>query len=372
MGTTPKIKVYCNPVLAKSTPDPTVIQAPDGMFYLYATEDIHNIPIYKSPDLVNWTFVGTAFTDATRPTFEPKAGLWAPDINHIDGKYVLYYAMSRWGGEHTLRYRMRRCRLAGRTIYGPGKALQVVMKSEFKTLSIPFISKKTEKNTCFGEVSGVFVYRIKRRWTSYPSRAKPTQIAGTAYEAVYVHKKGEYYYLFASIGSCCQGEKSTYTTVVGRSESLFGPYMDKNGNPMLDNHHEVVIHPNASFAGTGHNAEIMTDKKGDDWILYHAYIRDKAKQGRVVYDSTGYTGKRVGLTWKEICRRMKPRLPNSKCILVKLLYESNHSTAMKILFFILFLLYTMSLWGQHQALGSPIPGSDYRWSCRPGTYLEPD
>ena len=71
------------------------------MFYLYATEDIHNIPIYKSPDLVNWTFVGTAFTDATRPTFEPKAGLWAPDINHIDGKYVLYYAMSRWGGEHT-------------------------------------------------------------------------------------------------------------------------------------------------------------------------------------------------------------------------------------------------------------------------------
>ena len=64
-GTTPKIKVYCNPVLAKSTPDPTVIQAPDGMFYLYATEDIHNIPIYKSPDLVNWTFVGTAFTDAT-------------------------------------------------------------------------------------------------------------------------------------------------------------------------------------------------------------------------------------------------------------------------------------------------------------------
>ena len=48
---------------------------------------------------------------------------------------------------------------------------------------------------------------------------------------------------------------------------------------MLDNHHEVVIHPNASFAGTGHNAEIMTDKKGDDWILYHAYIRDKAKQG---------------------------------------------------------------------------------------------
>lgn len=170
-GTTPKIKVYCNPVLAKSTPDPTVIQAPDGMFYLYATEDIHNIPIYKSPDLVNWTFVGTAFTDATRPTFEPKAGLWAPDINHIDGKYVLYYAMSRWGGEHT-------CGIGCAVADSPAGPFtdqensSGVMKSEFKTLSIPFISKKTEKNTCFGEVSGYLLYRIKRRWTSYPSRCK--------------------------------------------------------------------------------------------------------------------------------------------------------------------------------------------------------
>ena len=32
----------------------------------------------------------------------------------------------------------------------------------------------------------------------------------------------------------------------------------------------------------GHNAEIMTYKNRHDWILYHAYIRDKAKQGRVV------------------------------------------------------------------------------------------
>ena len=155
-GTTPKIKVYCNPVLAKSTPDPTVIQAPDGMFYLYATEDIHNIPIYKSPDLVNWTFVGTAFTDATRPTFEPKAGLWAPDINHIDGKYVLYYAMSRWGGEHTCGIG---CAVADSPA-GPFTDQGKLFRSNeigVQNSIDPFISKKTEKNTCFGEVSGVFI-----------------------------------------------------------------------------------------------------------------------------------------------------------------------------------------------------------------------
>src|SRR3712207_8807461 len=58
---------YQNPVINSSCPDPTVLKAKDGFFYLYATEDDYNIPIYKSKDLVNWTLVGHVFTDTTRP-----------------------------------------------------------------------------------------------------------------------------------------------------------------------------------------------------------------------------------------------------------------------------------------------------------------
>ena len=66
-----------------------------------ATEDIHNVPILRSTDLIHWTEIGTAFTEATRPTFEPGGGIWAPDINKIGKKYVMYYSMSKWGGEWT-------------------------------------------------------------------------------------------------------------------------------------------------------------------------------------------------------------------------------------------------------------------------------
>ena len=216
-GTTPKIKVYCNPVLAKSTPDPTVIQAPDGMFYLYATEDIHNIPIYKSPDLVNWTFVGTAFTDATRPTFEPKAGLWAPDINHIDGKYVLYYAMSRWGGEHTCGIGCAVADSPAGPFTDQGKLFRSNEIGVQNSIDPFYIEENGEKYLFWGSFRGIYYIELSEDGLHIRPGAKPTQIAGTAYEAVYVHKKGKYYYLFASIGSCCQGEKSTYTTVVGRS-----------------------------------------------------------------------------------------------------------------------------------------------------------
>ena len=51
--------------------------------------------------LVVWEFVGTAFTEQTRPNFEPQGNIWAPDINRIGNKYVLYYSMSEWGGEWT-------------------------------------------------------------------------------------------------------------------------------------------------------------------------------------------------------------------------------------------------------------------------------
>lgn len=82
-------KTYKNPVVNYSLPDPSVIRAEDGYFYLYATEDIRNLPIHRSKDLIKWESVGTAFTDETRPTFEPKGNLWAPDINKIGDKYVL-------------------------------------------------------------------------------------------------------------------------------------------------------------------------------------------------------------------------------------------------------------------------------------------
>ena len=92
---------YRNPVSSLSLPDPTIIRGEDGMFYLYATEDTRNTPIHRSSDLVTWEFLGTAFTGQTRPSFEPKGGIWAPDINFINGRYVLYYSMSVWGGEWT-------------------------------------------------------------------------------------------------------------------------------------------------------------------------------------------------------------------------------------------------------------------------------
>lgn len=261
---------YSNPVIDYSLPDPSIIKGEDGYFYLYATEDIRNLPIHRSKDLVNWEFLGTAFTDENRPDFEPNGGIWAPDINKIGDKYVLYYSMSVWGGEWTCGIG---CAVSDRP-EGPFKDCGMMFRSngiKVQNSIDPFyIEDNGHKYLFWGSFRGIYAIELSEDGLSLKSGSSPVQIAGTAYEGTYIHKRGGYYYMFASIGSCCEGLKSTYTTVVGRSTSLFGPYLDKKSQSMMDNHHEILIHKNDSFVGTGHNSEIVSDNAGTDWLFYHA------------------------------------------------------------------------------------------------------
>ena len=272
--------IYKNPVVNYSLPDPTIIRADDGYFYLYATEDIRNTPIYRSRDLVNWVFLGTAFTDDTRPTFEPRGGLWAPDINYIGGQYVMYYSMSVWGGEWTCGIGVATADRPEGSFTDRGKLFRSNEIGVQNSIDPFYIEDNGKKYLFWGSFRGIYAIELSDDGLSVKPGAEKQRIAGTAYEGTYIHKRNGYYYLFASIGSCCEGINSTYTTVVGRSENLFGPYLDKQGRPMMENHHEVLIRKNQKFVGTGHNSEIVSDKAGQDWIFYHAFSTDNPK-GRV-------------------------------------------------------------------------------------------
>lgn len=261
---------YTNPVIPHSLPDPTIIKAKDGNFYLYATEDIKNTPIYTSLDLVNWEFAGTAFTDNTRPDFEPNGGLWAPDINYINGKYVLYYSMSVWGGEWTCGIGVAVSDLPEGPFTDMGKLFRSNEIGVQNSIDPFYIEEDGRHFLFWGSFRGIYAIELTGDGLSIKPDAVKQQVAGTAYEGVYIHKKDNWYYLFASIGSCCEGIKSTYTTVAGRSDNLFGPYLNKANQSMMDNHHEIVIHKNERFVGTGHNSEIVEDDEGNNWIIYHA------------------------------------------------------------------------------------------------------
>ncbi len=274
-------QTYKNPVINFSLPDPTIVEAGDGYFYLYATEDIRNMPIYRSKNLVDWVSVGTAFTNETRPTFEPNGGLWAPDINIINGKYVLYYSMSVWGGEWTCGIGVATADKPEGPFTDHGKLFRSNEIDVQNSIDPFYIEEEGKKYLFWGSFRGIYAIELTEDGLELKPGAEKQRIAGTAYEGVYIHERNGYYYLFASIGSCCEGLNSTYTTVVGRASTLFGPYVDKQGRSMMENHHEVLIQKNHKFVGTGHNSEIVQDEEGQDWVFYHAVSVDNPK-GRVL------------------------------------------------------------------------------------------
>lgn len=278
------VKYYNNPVIPVSVPDPTVLRAADGYFYLYGTENIRNLPIYRSKDLVEWEQRGTVFTDETRPTDVEGASLWAPEIRYINGKYLLLYSLAKWG-EHwvsTIGY------ATADSPEGPFTARGVVFSSKDVNVENSIDEFLYEENgkyyMLWGSFFGLYLMELNVTddLTVTPKLETKQQIAGNAFEAMNLWKRNGYYYLFASIGSCCEGANSTYTMVVGRSKNLAGPYLSKDGGTMMDNAYTVVISKSSAFVGPGHNSILQEDDNGDTWTLYHAFRADRPEDGRMV------------------------------------------------------------------------------------------
>lgn len=100
-----------------------------------------------------------------------------------------------------------------------------------------------------------------------------------AVEAPFLFSKDGYYYLFVSWDACCRGEESTYKVVVGRSKDLTGPYLDREGEPMIHGGGPLVtegFEASERWAAGGHNAVYTFE--GRDYLIFHAY--DAADEGR--------------------------------------------------------------------------------------------
>lgn len=94
----------------------------------------------------------------------------------------------------------------------------------------------------------------------------------TGIEAPYLHKNDGYYYLFVNFGSCCSGIDSSYEVRVGRSESILGPYLDKEGRPMLEGGGTVFLDAHERYLGPGHVGMVRMNDR--EIVTYHFYDAD--------------------------------------------------------------------------------------------------
>jgi arabinan endo-1,5-alpha-L-arabinosidase len=250
-----------------------------------------------SPDLHVWKRCGAVFSEA--PTWIREMSpltrdLWAPDISFFDGLWHLYYSFSVFGKNTS------GIALATNTTLDPtspkykwvdhGLVLQSKVEDSFNAIDPNLIlDKKGEAWLAFGSFwSGIKMRHLDRstgllsqkdtRLYSLASRAAPAIQAprnpdlppdSEAVEAPFLLHHGDYYYLFVSWDLCCRGLKSTYRTMVGRSHSVTGPFLDRDGKPMLEGGGSQLLVGNAKWLGPG--GESLLHMPTEDIIVFHAY-----------------------------------------------------------------------------------------------------
>ncbi len=281
---------YTNPVINFSVPDPSIIKAPDGYFYLVGTEDVHNVPVLRSRNLVEWKQTGTAFTDQSRPAWLQDGAVWAPDINYINGKYVMYYSLSKWG-EGT--YNGIGVAVADHP-EGPYTAPEGTNGKLFTSKDIgvensidPFFIADGGKNYIFwGSFNGIYCIELSADGLSVKSGASKTKVINNTVEASSIIKHDGYYYFIGSWGSCCDGANSTYKLVMARSTSLTSGYKNKNGQnaqSIFNYNLTDLLTRNNEVIGPGHCSEIVQDDQGKYWFVYHGYDANHVDYGRQVF-----------------------------------------------------------------------------------------
>ena len=269
-GIVAKADTYTNPVISLDVADPTVQRGTDGAWYCAATGG----GMYRSSDLVHWTSMGSAFMDY--PKWNKDYVVWATDISRLGKGYIMHYALAKWGELEITGIGAATAQTAGGPFRDMGKMFAMAESGVKNSIDPCYIEEGDRKYLAWGSFNGIYIAELEDdgftvRWNT------KKQIAGTNFEGTMIHRHGGYYYLIASVGSCCEGANSTYKTVVGRSTSLMGDYETRNNNgslwskKMLKNAYDVLIDRNSRFVGPGHNSEIITDDEGQDWILYHAY-----------------------------------------------------------------------------------------------------
>jgi arabinan endo-1,5-alpha-L-arabinosidase len=260
--------------------DPTLVRE-KGMYYLFSTGP--GVQIRRSKDLVNWTFAGQVFPEGIPPSaktdFADSKSTWAPEVAYFNGKYHLYYSVSRFGTNRSYIGLATNKTLdpAGKNYKWVDEGQVIASKREdnFNAIdaNLVFIAPKKVALSFGSFWSGIKMVDLDWETGKAVAGAHILGIASrehpNAIEGPFIFKKKEYYYLLVSFDLCCRGVNSTYNIRVGRSLRAEGPYVDKDGKPMLEGGGSLLLGTEGAAIGPGH-CSVYTESKRC-LLVYHYY-----------------------------------------------------------------------------------------------------
>jgi arabinan endo-1,5-alpha-L-arabinosidase len=233
------------------------------------------IQVKRSSDGYAWSNIGRVFN--TYPswanTYVPnhESNIWAPDIKYHNGTYYLYYSISTFGSNTSAIGLATTTSLSSPNWSDKGLVIRSTSSNNYNCIDPNMIVDQAGRAwLSFGSFwSGLKLIELDASTMKPKSGATLYSLAtrsSTAIEAPYIVYRNGYYYLFASIDTCCQGVDSTYKIIYGRASAITGPYYDKSGVNMLNGGGTLFDAGNERWKGPGGQS-----LWGTEAIAHHAY-----------------------------------------------------------------------------------------------------
>lgn len=292
------LAVMAAPALAEPQPvlegniaihDPSVIEV-DGQLASFATgveraADGGTPRTKYSADGITWIETG-ALPGGVPEWVSEELGLtppnlWAPSVSARDGTFYLYYSGSTFGRNNSVIGLMTNQAF---DVADPssgwvdqGMVIRSFTSSDHNAID-PF-RVDLEDGTAwlaFGSHwDGIRLIQIDPVSGLQRNRMAPLPIAsrdGGAIEAPAILEHEDHFYLFVSFDACCRGVASTYRIMVGRAENVRGPYLDRDGVPLMEGGGTELQAAVGRFRGPG--GQEVFRRGAEPWLAYHYYDRD--------------------------------------------------------------------------------------------------
>jgi arabinan endo-1,5-alpha-L-arabinosidase len=281
---------YINPVLDADFPDPAVILAPNGYYYAYATQTLQddkwiNIQVARSRDLVQWDHLGDALPDKPGWARDTK-DFWAPYVVQEGDRYLMYYSATPDVCDVPERGHCLAIATASSPV-GPfvDMGLPLLLGMGFEYIDPMVFDDPVSGKRFLYWGSGfqpIKVQQLAEDHMSFVPDSEPTDIIWPnskggfprLVEAAWVIHHDDFYYIFYSGDNCC-GPDAEYGVMVARSREPTGPFEtleEARGVP-----HSLMLFKSERWLAPGHKC-IVTDKAGENWIIYHAIDVNRPRQ----------------------------------------------------------------------------------------------
>lgn len=264
--------------------DPAIAHEADT-YYVFSTGSF--IPFICSKDKAVWEFCGRVFKsnpDWTRDINPNLVDIWAPDISFFNNQWHLYYAVSSFGSQDSAIGLATNATLDPESPHYEWVDHGEVLRSQpsdawnaidpnlvLDEIGEPWLAwgsfwdgiwmRKIDSSTGQFDANDSTFHHLANRSTGSDNTS--------AIEAPLITFRDGTWYLFISFDQCCQGVNSTYNVRVGRSHSLTGPYVDRDGVPLMKGGGTLILSEYGQWKGPGHNGILF--ENDTYWMVYHAY-----------------------------------------------------------------------------------------------------